>query len=69
MTRLDTSRNAAQTHNQAGCPYLYQTGHEAVQEWPNVLAAIDLLALPTDLQAELLELRSRCTGTDRPGCT
>jgi hypothetical protein len=64
MRRIDNSRNASQTHNQAGCPYLNQTGREAVQDWSHVLASIDLVMLPAELQAELQLLRSKCAGAD-----
>jgi hypothetical protein len=64
MRRIDISRNASQTHNHAGCPYLNQTGREAVQDWSDVLASIDLAALPAELQAELQLLRLKCASAD-----
>jgi hypothetical protein len=64
MTPSDYSRNMTQTRNHMGCSYLHQTGGEAVRDWPYVLASIDLVALPAELQAELLYLRLKCAGAD-----
>jgi hypothetical protein len=55
-----------QTQNQAGCPYLHQTGRDAVQNWAHVLANIDLVTLPADLQTELQHLRLKDAGADMP---
>jgi hypothetical protein len=57
MIQATTSNAATATHNQAGCPYLNQTGCEAVKDWASVLARIDLPALPPDLQLELRRLQ------------
>ena len=57
----DSTLNMAPTHNQSGCPYLNQTGYDAVQSWAQVLAQIDLQSLPADLQAELQQLRNNCS--------
>lgn len=48
---------ATEHANQLGCPYLHQTGHQAVRDWANVLASIDTRALPPELQNELRMLR------------
>ena len=48
---------ATETHNFRGCPYLLQTGPDAVVDWARVLADIDLTALSPDLQAELRQLQ------------
>ena len=48
---------AAQHHNHLGCPYLNQTGSQAVRDWTNVLASIDTRALPPELERELTRLR------------
>lgn len=50
---------ATETHNQMGCPYLNQTGAEAIYEWASVLANIDIESLPPQLQTELQQLRGR----------
>lgn len=51
-----TSTNA-ETCNRDGCPYLNQTGYDAVLDWANVLASIDCVSLPQSLQLELLQLQ------------
>lgn len=48
---------AAETHNRFGCPYLAQTGPDAILDWARVLANIDLAALSPDLQDELRRLQ------------
>jgi hypothetical protein len=53
----DSSNNSAETRNQAGCPYLNQTGSDAVLNWVNILASIDQVSLPQSLQAELRQLQ------------
>jgi len=63
MAHRNSSKRAAM-HNRMGCPFLNQTGKDAVLEWGNVLARIDLLALPPELQAELEQLRLKYTGVD-----
>jgi hypothetical protein len=55
---------ATQARNQAGCPYLHQTGRDAVQNWAYVLASIELVTLPADLQLELQDLRLKDSGAD-----
>jgi hypothetical protein len=57
MSPQSSIQQPAKSHNQAGCPYLNQTGAEAVLDWSSVLAGIDLAALPSDLQAELHQLQ------------
>jgi hypothetical protein len=49
------------THNQVGCPYLNQTGYDAVQDWAHVLARIDPHLLSVELQVELLQLQLGCS--------
>ena len=53
----DSPNNIVETRNQAGCPYLNQTGADAVLNWANVLASIDRLSLPQNLQVELQQLQ------------
>jgi hypothetical protein len=60
--RTTTRHSATATHNQAGCPYLNQTGYDAVQEWAQVLARIDMRTLPPELQLELQRLQAGCAG-------
>jgi hypothetical protein len=60
MAWVDESAKATETHNQAGCPYLNQTGRDAVQDWASALARIDPTTLAADLQAELQQLQTRC---------
>jgi hypothetical protein len=57
------------SHNQAGCPYLNQSGAEAVLDWSNVLAGIDLAALPSELQAELRRLQLKSGTGDLSAAT
>jgi hypothetical protein len=57
MINRCSMQQATKSHNQAGCPYLNQTGAEAVLDWITVLAKIDPAALPSDLQAELRQLQ------------
>jgi hypothetical protein len=64
MAWIDETGSAMETHNQAGCPYLNQTGSDAVRDWASVLASIDLTTLTADIQAELQQLRMRCVGAD-----
>jgi hypothetical protein len=64
MVQAKISGGATPTHNQAGCPYLNQTGCEAVKDWAQVLARLDLLTLQPDLQVELKRLQLGCSSTD-----
>jgi hypothetical protein len=64
MVQAKTSSGATPTHNQAGCPYLNQTGCEGVKDWAHVLARIDLRALLPDLQIELRRLQQGCCHTE-----
>ena len=64
MAKGETSSGAMPTHNQAGCPYLNQTGREAVKDWARVLARIDLSALLPELQVELRHLQLGYAGAD-----
>jgi hypothetical protein len=66
MAHRNSSKRAAAMHNRMGCPFLNQTGKDAVLDWGNVLTRIDLLALPPELQAELEQLRLKYTGVDLP---
>jgi hypothetical protein len=52
----DSPNNISETRNQAGCPYLNQIGADAVLNWANILASIDRLLLPENLQIELQQL-------------
>jgi hypothetical protein len=63
MTHRNSSKRAAM-HNRMGCPFLNQTGKDAVLDLGNVLARIDLLGLPPELQAELEQLRLKYIGVD-----
>jgi hypothetical protein len=60
MAWIDESGSATETHNRAGCPYLNQTGNDAVQDWASVLVSIDPKTLAADLRAELQQLQTRC---------
>jgi hypothetical protein len=62
----DSPSNSAETRNQAGCPYLNQTGSDAVLNWANVLASIELLSLPQSLQAELRQLQLQVQLSELP---
>jgi hypothetical protein len=53
----DGPSNITEGRNQAGCPYLNQTGADAVLDWANVLASIDRVSLPQSLQLELQQLQ------------
>jgi hypothetical protein len=64
MNSQSSSQRSTKSRNQAGCPYLNQTGADAVLDWINVLAGIDPAALPSELQSELhqLQLKSSTPG-------
>ena len=64
MIAQHTMQQAITSHNQAGCPYLNQTGVEAVLDWSSVLAGIDPAALPSELQAELHRLQIKSSTAD-----
>jgi hypothetical protein len=53
----DNPNKIVETHNQAGCPYLDQTGADAVLNWAHILASIDRLLLPENLRIELQQLQ------------
>jgi hypothetical protein len=57
MISQPSIQRSTKSRNQAGCPYLNQTGAEAVLDWINVLAGIDPAALPSELQSELRRLQ------------
>jgi hypothetical protein len=69
MVHQRSGRRATTAHNQAGCPYLNQTGEDAVLDWASVLAGIDLTTLPADLRAELHQLQLRSAGADLSAAT
>jgi hypothetical protein len=58
MSRSNNQDYSSASHNQAGCPYLNQSGFDAVQRWAQVLEQIDPQILPVELQQELRLLRS-----------
>jgi hypothetical protein len=64
MSSQPAIQRSTKSHNQSGCPYLNQTGAEAVLDWASVLAGIDPAALPSELQSELrrLQLKSSMPG-------
>ena len=57
MSKQHTAQRAGPAHNQAACPYLNQTGAQAVLNWDGVLAALAAAELPAELQAELRQLQ------------
>jgi len=57
MSRSHSQDDSSASHNQAGCPYLSQSGFDAVQRWAQVLDQIDPETLPAELQYELRLLR------------
>jgi hypothetical protein len=59
MWRREGSNGLAEFCNDEGCPYVNQTLTEALQDWSQVLASVDLRSLPGDLQAELGQLRHK----------
>ena len=59
MRRKDGPNGAGEFSNDNGCPYMNQTLREALQDWSHVLAELDLRSLPSDLQAELHQLRCK----------
>src|SRR5215475_5229585 len=65
MIRTYEPYGALETHNQAGCPYLNQSGEQAVLNWAHILGEIDPQTLPPNLQAELLQLRARASHRDQ----
>ena len=65
MSGTTSVQRALPTHNRAGCPYLNQTGREAVQHWAVVLMEIDPQSLPPDLRIELQQLRGACELQER----
>jgi len=62
----DRPSNSAETRNQAGCPYLNQTGSDAVLNWANILASIDYISLPQSLQLELRQLQLQAQVSELP---
>jgi hypothetical protein len=68
MAQIYTLNSAADTYNQAGCPFWNQTLRDVVQDWANVLGKIDFRLLPPDLQGELqqLELKYACADPALP---
>jgi hypothetical protein len=70
MVQIYTLSSAADTHNQAGCPFWNQTLRDVVQDLATVLGKIDLRLLPPDLQGELqqLELKYACADTALQAC-
>jgi hypothetical protein len=61
-------QRSTKSRKQVGCPYLNQTGADAVVDWISVLAGIDPAALPSELQSELrqLQLKSGITVSQIP---
>jgi hypothetical protein len=57
MSSRPSIQRSTKSRNQAGCPYLNQTGADAVLDWVSVLAGIDPAALPSELQSELRQLK------------
>ena len=55
----DNAGTVTDTHNQFGCPYLDQSGAEAVLDWASVLASIDPANLAPELRSQLQQLRVR----------
>ena len=53
----NTTAKTSDTHNQLGCPYLNQSGAEAVLDWASVLAAIETAELTPELHSQLQQLR------------
>jgi hypothetical protein len=70
MAQIYTLNSAADTHNQAGCPFWNQTLRDVVQDWTTVLGKIDFRSLPPDLQGELQQLELKYAGADAmlPAC-
>jgi len=70
MAQVYTLNSAADTDNQAGCPFWNQTLRDVVQDWANVLGKIDFRLLPPDLQGELkqLELKYACADAALLAC-
>jgi hypothetical protein len=57
MSYQKSAHQPTRARNRAGCPYLNQTGADAVLDWANVLAGIDPAALPSEIQTELRRLQ------------
>jgi hypothetical protein len=70
MAQIYTLSGAADTHNQAGCPFWNQTLRDVVQDWTTVLGKIDFRLLPPELQGELqqLQVKYTCADSALPAC-
>lgn len=65
MSHSNSQDYSSVSHNQAGCPYLNQSGFDAVQKWAQVLDQIDPQTLPAELQHELRLLRGTVACEER----
>jgi hypothetical protein len=64
MTQIFALSGAADTHNQAGCPFWNQTLRDAVPDYTAVLAKIDRGSLSPDLLGELQQLQRTYAATE-----
>ncbi len=64
MTQIYALSGAADTHNQAGCPFWNQTLRDVLPDYMAVLAKIDCGSLSPDLQGEFQRLQRTYAGAE-----